>query len=219
MSAETSVSEGHPPQEHVRWLIRHATTLNNDERFDEALPYFQSAYSHAIQEFGPSECLTHEALNCLALCNLNRMDYAAALEYYRSLMTLLRLDLPLDDPLVALTEANVLRCERLAKAPTPRSVAEIVFRSCFCTEEEHAQFVAEHGVRVERGTRLDPDGSALFVLSPVPERPAFVEHMPVGVEVPHYPGAWTLQIRWDHADGQSLTEQRYSDGTIRRRWT
>lgn len=146
----------------VRTLLRRGTRLNNDERFDAARPFFAIAHARAMHSLGEDADLTLEALNCLALCNFNRMDYEVALQHYSALLERLRRVLPGEDELVIVTQASVLRCQTLVSAGQPLSVAEFVFRSFFSNEEEHAQFVLEHGVRIERGERLDPQAWVLL---------------------------------------------------------
>lgn len=94
------------------------------------------------------------------------------------------------------------------------SIAEIVFRSHFENAAAYTAFVARHPVKCSVGERLDPEGSFLQVLDPVPERPWTVEHMPGGVLREEATQPWTLEITWWLAEDRVRIQRRHLDGSV-----
>lgn len=198
----------------IEQLLREGTRLNNDERFDAARPLYARALQLARRSHGPTDERTLEALNCVALCEFNRGDYAAALSHYKALLGAVLTCYDKDDPLARPVEASILRCQALVRGARKTTIAEIVFRSHFGNEEDCAAFNVAHDVEVTHGDRLDPEGSRVCVGQPVPDVPASVEHRPSGVQ--HGDKVWTIETRWLQPDGTYLIERRFTDGTVER---
>lgn len=203
-----------PASSAIAQLLRQGTRLNNDERFDAARPLYAQALRLAHRIHGPLHEQTLEALNAVAVCDFNRGDYACALDHYRALLGAVLACHGRDDPLTRCVEDSILRCKALVLGARKTTVAEIVFRSCFATEEDCAAFYVAHDVTVTGGDPSDPQGSSVSVRHPVAAVPASVSHRPGGVQ--RAAKVWTLRIDWLQPDGTYVIERRFTDGTVAR---